>query len=66
MNEKLGKCKTCNDPVSIPGAKLCNGCWEVEHRLEEYAKSTNGRRKLVQILEDRFYTCILSGHRREI
>lgn len=49
MNEpKL--CETCGDPVTLQGAQLCNGCWEVECRLERYAWSEKGRSKLRKAL----------------
>jgi hypothetical protein len=44
----MNKCKTCG--CAVNGTKECTNCWEVERRLEEYAKSQNGRIKIVQVL----------------
>jgi len=43
-------CKTCEKPTHMRGTKLCNNCWEVEGRLEEYIKSKNGRDILLALL----------------
>ena len=37
-------CKTCGKPTPSTGTVLCNNCWEVERRIEEYLESENGRR----------------------
>ena len=29
-------CKTCGNPTTFLGTKLCNGCWEVQVRLTSY------------------------------
>ena len=34
-------CKTCGDPTTFPGTKLCNGCWEVQTRLQSYLNNKN-------------------------
>jgi hypothetical protein len=44
-------CETCGKPCDLPGAKACNGCWEVESRLAAYATSVNGRIKLKRAIE---------------
>ena len=45
-------CGTCGCRVTHPGARRCNGCWEVERRLEDYAAFPGGRRELARILEE--------------
>ncbi len=32
----MSACWTCKSRVEMPGAKVCNDCWEVERRLEGY------------------------------
>lgn len=29
-------CTTCRRPTTYTGTQLCNGCWEVQHRLADY------------------------------
>lgn len=36
-------CKRCDKPVNFDGAILCNSCWEVEYRLDDYLRSTKAR-----------------------
>jgi hypothetical protein len=31
-------CKTCGFPTDKTGTGLCDGCWEVEHRLATYLR----------------------------
>lgn len=31
-------CQTCGEPASLPGARFCNACWEVQSRLETYLR----------------------------
>ena len=56
LNGKLvecehGFCETCGKPRNFPGAKLCNGCWEVESRLGGYLCNANARRFVEEALE---------------
>lgn len=44
-----GFCETCGSPRSFPGAQLCNGCWEVESRLDGYLR--DGRLRARQFIE---------------
>ena len=41
IKEKTIPCKTCGDPTTFFGTKLCNGCWEVESRLRSYLNNSN-------------------------
>ena len=38
-------CKTCGTPTHMKGTQLCDPCWEVERRLENYLHrgGTNAR-----------------------
>lgn len=54
MQTPLGvkkQCQTCGKLVDVPGANLCNNCWDVERRLEVYAQAINGRIKLKKAVE---------------
>jgi hypothetical protein len=31
-------CKTCGTPTPMTGTKLCDPCWELEVRLEDYLR----------------------------
>ena len=46
-------CKICGEPTAYAGTELCDGCWEVEHRLEYFLKNAKAR-ILTQIIIDRF------------
>jgi len=45
-------CKTCGEPTTMMGTKLCDGCWEVESRLEKYLESEKGREHVVRRLKE--------------
>jgi len=34
--EKTVPCKICGDPTPMTATKLCNGCWEVDSRIETF------------------------------
>lgn len=36
-------CKTCGTPTPYLGTRLCDNCFEVERRLEDYLKSQKGQ-----------------------
>jgi hypothetical protein len=35
---ELVACETCGRPTDKTGTKRCDGCWEVEHRLDWYLR----------------------------
>lgn len=35
---ELAACETCGRPTDKTGTKRCDGCWEVEHRLDGYLR----------------------------
>ncbi len=39
--EKTIPCKTCGLPTPMLGTKLCDGCYEVEVRLDYYLTNDN-------------------------
>ena len=43
-------CETCGAPTI--GTKLCNNCWEVESRLDQYMRSPKGR----EVIQDKLPT----------
>jgi hypothetical protein len=45
-------CETCGQPIQGAGAKFCDGCWEVEHRLDGYLRDggEKAQRKLAEAL----------------
>lgn len=48
-------CKICGTPTPMLGTKLCDRCWEVEHRLADFLKHPNARalvRELMPKLDD--------------
>jgi hypothetical protein len=51
-------CKICGDLKGLSGTKLCNGCWEVTARLDDFLKTINGRRyameRLLAVVEDQY------------
>lgn len=34
MEKETTKCKWCGKETSMFGTKMCDGCWELEHRIE--------------------------------
>lgn len=30
---KIVPCKWCSNPTNMLGTKMCNGCWELDHRI---------------------------------
>lgn len=51
MNTQVIKyCKTCGDIGAMEGsAPECTNCWEVEKRLDDYARSEKGRKILLKV-----------------
>jgi len=35
---ELAVCKTCKRPTDKTSTRLCDGCWELEHRLASYLR----------------------------
>lgn len=44
-------CKYCGNETQCVSTKVCNNCWEVEHRLPSFLKSEKGREFVVALLE---------------
>ena len=42
-------CRVCGEPTTHHTTKLCDGCWEVEHRLEHFLSFPQG---LVKVEEE--------------
>ena len=45
---KHAPCATCGTPAQGLSPSLCDGCWEVEHRLADYLR--DGGDKAMQVL----------------
>jgi len=43
-------CKVCGTPTNMLGTKLCTPCWEITHRLDDFARSERGRSVLLQTI----------------
>jgi hypothetical protein len=43
-------CKFCGDPTPMLGTKLCDGCWEVSRRLEEFLRHPKAQRYALYLL----------------
>ena len=50
---ELVPCETCGRPTDKTDTKLCDGCWEVEHRLDGYLRdgAEKAARALIGALE---------------
>ena len=44
------KCKICDTHTNNDGTRLCNNCWEVTHRLENFVRTENGQKHVEKIL----------------
>lgn len=40
--EKAVPCKICGNPTLNTGTELCNGCWEVQSRIDDYLRHPKG------------------------
>lgn len=58
-------CKTCGNPTTFLGIKLCNGCWEVETRLQSYLTNENAIRFVLKALDTIKATPVEPKHGRE-
>jgi hypothetical protein len=43
-------CKICDEPTRMTGTKLCDGCWEVTHRIEYFLHFPKGKQFVIQLL----------------
>lgn len=53
---RKNRCATCSGPKQDQTGPLCNSCWEVESRLDRYADSAGGRRRLLAVLHQELPT----------
>lgn len=44
-------CKICNKIIKKMEGELCDNCWEVVSRLEDFCRSKKGREELIKILD---------------
>ncbi len=35
-------CKFCDAPTHYRGTRLCNNCWEITHRIDQFLRSEKG------------------------
>jgi hypothetical protein len=49
-DDELCPCATCGRPTNKTTTKRCDGCWEVEHRLDSYIRD-GGDRAIVLLLD---------------
>lgn len=47
VNPTTVPCKFCGEPTGMTGPKMCNGCWEVDRRVDEFARTQAGKDRLV-------------------
>lgn len=50
MTDKKIPCDICNCPTLFIVTRRCNNCWEVENRIDQYLKSSKGRRNIAVAL----------------
>lgn len=43
-------CKYCGQPTAMEGTGMCDSCWEVEHRLEQFAKGVTGQKYVLKVM----------------
>ena len=53
--EEIVVCETCGKPTAMADTKRCNGCWEVEFRLDVYASKSRRARAILAAALDRGY-----------
>lgn len=47
------KCQTCGEAGALPQTKLCNNCWEVEKRLDDYLDTNNGVHNVISLIKQK-------------
>lgn len=48
-------CRTCGSVTTMTATHKCNGCWEVEHRLDQYLQDGGEKAKTVLLEAIRRY-----------
>lgn len=46
-------CVLCGQPTPFVGSTFCHGCWEVDHRIEEFLQHPAGVERVLDALEAR-------------
>lgn len=44
------KCKFCGTPTTNYGTKMCDRCWEVDSRIDRFALTEAGQKRLIAAL----------------
>jgi len=65
IEEKTIPCITCGEPTTFLGTKLCNGCWEVQTRLQSYLGNENAIQFVLKVLNKVQSTSAESRYGRE-
>lgn len=45
-------CKYCDKETHCTGTRMCNLCYEVDRRIDQFARSTGGRERMLRACED--------------
>jgi len=59
------RCRICKSPTDNGGTKLCNGCWEVERRIEDFLQHEEGRLLVIKLLAKRGYSVMFPAHAKK-
>jgi len=43
----MTKCKYCGKDTMNDGTKLCNNCWEVDNRIDDFVKTEEGKGRVL-------------------
>lgn len=47
-------CKFCTQPTPMTATRLCNNCWEVTRRLEDFLRLPRGQKLALELLAKHF------------
>ena len=48
LDDETVPCKFCGEPTIYTATKLCNNCWEFEHRIDQFISNENGLNFVIQ------------------
>ena len=48
LDDETVPCKFCGEPTIYTATKLCNNCWEFEHRIDQFISNKNGLNFVIQ------------------
>ena len=51
MESDTVPCKFCRKPTKMEGTMMCDNCWEVDKRIDEFVESWEGLKRVLRALK---------------